>query len=144
MALTGAQQPALMASALAQMGATALPSGNLGAATASGVPGLSLDMSGGLGALLGGGGGISPAPTVGGGAPGAASGGLSALQGIKAPEQPKPEFRAGVSGAQQAPQLGAVKASSPMTDMLMHLIGGGNQGNRNPLRVPNLGALLGG
>lgn len=146
LALTAGQQPALMSSALAQLGAMPAPTGMMQMPQGTGVPGM---MMGGesLGALLGGGlapPSVMPSAAPGGGTPpGGLQQSLSALQGIKAPKQTEPIMRAGVSGAQAAPQLGGFKFGSPVQDMLLQIITGGF-GGKNPLRVPQLGALLGG
>lgn len=73
---------------------------------------------------------------------------MSGLQGFKAPVQDnKPIMNAGVSGSQKAPEVG-VKGlsggSSANAAILQAILAGSGGGNKDSLRVPSLGSLLGG
>lgn len=67
---------------------------------------------------------------------------LAGLQGVKTPEPIKPIMSGGVTGGVAVPQAkaGAAAGSTPALNMLMQaLLSGGSQ---DPLRVPQLGALM--
>lgn len=112
-----------------------------------------------LGGLIGGGavggqmgGGMLAAPAIGPwettvtptGADGPSMGQklLAGMQGIKAPEAPKPIMGGGVTGGVRAPEMNAQAATGggPVLAALMQaMLSGGGQ---NPLRVPELGSFI--
>ena len=61
---------------------------------------------------------------------------------VKAPEQPKPVFQAGVAGAQKAPDFGT-KGGNTTQQMILQALLGGGAGAGGPA-IPSIGALLGG
>jgi hypothetical protein len=138
MAMMGNSNPDLFAQAMASQGVSP---GMLG----GGMPGYAPDDP--LQSLFAGGGSVPQtmpgAPTMPSApAASAAASPLSGLQGVKAPEQAKPVFSGGVSGAQGAPQMKAVGSSSVQDLISQLMLGRGGEAGQNPLRVPDLGALL--
>jgi len=152
LAMTGAQNPGLFSNAMSQLGVSprgepGMPGGFLGGL--GGLPGIG--PGAGLGQFLqgpgAGGGGLPPGQGVFGlgdpgpgpqGAPGQART-QNPLAGVKGPPPVKPQFRGGISGAQQAPRTDiAGLQQAPVLQLLQGLLGGPG-GNA----VPNLGALLG-
>ena len=64
------------------------------------------------------------------------------MPNIKPPTPVQPEFRAGVTGAQKAPEMSGAPGNMQQA-LLAMMMGGGGQKQQNPLRVPPLGALFG-
>lgn len=84
-----------------------------------------------------------PAP----GAPGAPAptGRPQAPPNVVRPQAAQPQFSAGVTGSQKAPEMGVqMTTGGTPAQMLLQAILGGGRGAADPLRVPTLGALLGG
>lgn len=68
---------------------------------------------------------------------------LAANQGLKAPEPIKPIMSGGVVGGVKAPEMSTQGGQSQALGMLLQALGPGAAG-KDPLRVPTLGALMGG
>lgn len=62
------------------------------------------------------------------------------------PTAAQPVWSGGVTGSQKAPELGIQQTTggTPAQLLLQAILGGGRAGGLDPLRVPTLGALLGG
>jgi hypothetical protein len=138
LALTGANQPALMASALASAGVAPPASTDIGSMSSGFGQGIGGQSFGDLGSLLNSSFGGDPQA----GGPGAAAGGspLDFLKGFKGPAPVKPIMSGGVSGSQNAPTPQRMSGSGVQQALQAMLMQGSTP---NPLRVPQLGALLG-
>jgi len=68
---------------------------------------------------------------------------LAANQGLKAPEPIKPIMSGGVTGGVKVPEMSTQGGQSQALGMLLQALGPGAAG-KDPLRVPTLGALMGG
>lgn len=89
-------------------------------------------------------------PTPGAGAPPpgapAPAGRPQAPPSVVRPTAAQPVWSGGVTGSQKAPEIGAqmTTGGTPAQLLLQAILGGGRAGGLDPLRVPTLGALLGG
>jgi len=143
------QNPEQMAALLDQSGIPPPTSPKAGAAgVPSNVPGVVTDDNS-LGALLRGAGGPaasaapvpSPVAAPEAAAPAAGKAPVSAPPLFKAPEPIKPIMSGGVIGGVNAPkQSTSFSGTTPAMALMQALLSSGQQ--QNPLRVPNLGALL--